>query len=35
MFVNPFWFGVLVTVIVEVLALIGYSFAIIYRGKKK
>ena len=35
MYVNPFWFGVLLTIVVELVALVGYSFALIYRGKKK
>ena len=34
MYVNPFWFGVLVTVVVEIVALIGYALTISNRGKK-
>ena len=34
MYVNPFWFGVLVTVVVEIVALIGYAVVITNRGKK-
>ena len=34
MYVNPFWFGVLVTVVIEIVALIGYAVVITSRGKK-
>ena len=34
MYVNPFWFGVLVTVVIEIVGLIGYAFVISNRGKK-
>ena len=33
MYVNPFWFGVVVTVVVEIVACIVYS--VIDGGKKK
>lgn len=35
MYVNPFWFGVLTTIIVEIVALIGYAIVITNRGNKK
>ena len=35
MYVNPFWFGVLVTVVVEIVALFGYAVVINNRGKKR
>ena len=35
MYVNPFWFGVLVTVVVEIVAMIGYAFVIANRGDRK
>lgn len=35
MYVHPFWFGVLVTVIVELAILLGYGFVVVNRGKKK
>lgn len=35
MYVNPFWLGVLLTIVVELIALVGFSFALVYRGKKK
>ena len=34
MYVNPFWFGVLVTVVTEMLGLIIWAIAISNRGKK-
>ena len=34
MYVNPFWFGVLTTVVVEIVGLIGWSVVITNRGKK-
>ena len=34
MYVNPFWFGVLVTVVVEIVALIGYGISLVNRGNK-
>ena len=34
MYVNPFWFGVLVTVVVEIVALIGLTLVSSNRGKK-
>ena len=34
MYVNPFWFGVLVTVVVEIVALIGFAVVSTNRGKK-
>ena len=35
MYVNPFRFGVLVTVVIEIVALIGYSVVITSRGKRR
>ena len=35
MYVNPFWFGVLTTVVVEIIALFGWAFVIGSRGNKK
>ena len=35
MWVNPFWFGVLVTVVVEIVGLIGYAIVASGRGKRK
>ena len=35
MYVNPFWFGVLITLVVEIVALIGYAAIIVNRGKRK
>jgi hypothetical protein len=35
MYVNPFWFGVLVTLMVEIVCIIGYAAVISNRGKKK
>jgi hypothetical protein len=35
MYVNPFWFGVLVTIVVELVALLIFSFTLVYRGNKK
>ena len=35
MYVNPFWFGVLVTVVVEIVALIGWAAVIVNRGNRK
>ena len=35
MYVNPFWFGVLVTVVIEIVALIGYAVVITSRGKRR
>lgn len=34
MYVNPFWFGVLVTVVVEIVGLIGYAMVICNRSNK-
>ena len=35
MYVNPFWFGVIVTVVVELVGLFGYAFMEAgKRGKK-
>ena len=34
MYVNPFWFGVLVTVVVEIVGLIGFAMTSSGRGKK-
>ncbi len=34
MYVDPFWMGVLVTVVVEIIALFGYAVVITNRGKK-
>lgn len=34
MYVNPFWFGVLCTIVVESIMLIGYAAIITHRGKK-
>ena len=34
MYVDPFWFGVFSTVVVELVVLIGYAFVISNRGKK-
>ena len=34
MYVNPFWFGVFVTIVVELVALVGYAIYIEGRGKK-
>ena len=33
MYVNPFWFGVLVTLVIEIVAIIGASVVIVNRGK--
>ena len=35
MYVNPFWFGVLVTVVVEILGLFTFALISINRGQKK
>ncbi len=35
MYVNPFWFGVLITLVTEMVALLGASIVIVERGKKK
>ena len=35
MYVNPFWFGILTTIVVEIVALVGYATVINTRGKKK
>ena len=35
MYVNPFWFGVLVTVVVEIVVVIGYAINLANRGKRK
>ena len=35
MYVNPFWFGVLITLMTEMVALVGASIVIVKRGKKK
>ena len=35
MYVNPFWFGVFTTIVVEIVALIGYAFVISNRGNRK
>ena len=34
MYVNPFWFGVLVTVVVEIVAMIGYALVSTNRGDR-
>ncbi len=34
MYVNPFWFGVFVTIVVELVALVGYAIYISGRGNK-
>ena len=34
MYVNPFWFGVLTTVVVEIVSLIGYAIVASNRSKK-
>lgn len=34
MYVHPFWFGVLVTVVVEIVGLIGFAMFSNNRGKK-
>jgi hypothetical protein len=34
MYVNPFWFGVLVTIVAEIVALFGYAVVISKRGRK-
>lgn len=34
MYVNPFWFGVLTTVVVEIVALIGFAIVSSNRSKK-
>jgi hypothetical protein len=34
MYVDPFWMGVLVTIVVEIVALFGYAVVISNRGKK-
>ena len=34
MYVDPFWFGVLITVVVEIVALIGFAIVINNRGNK-
>ena len=35
MYVNPFWFGVLVTVVVEIVGLIGYAIVSVNKGNKR
>ena len=35
MYVNPFWFGVLVTIVVELIACIVYAAIVQNRGGKK
>ena len=35
MYVNPFWFGVLVTLIVEIVGFIGYAIILAGRGNKQ
>lgn len=35
MYVNPFWFGVLVTIIVEIVGCIVYAVATTHEGDKK
>lgn len=35
MYVNPYWFGVLTTVVVEIVALFVWAFVIDSRGKKR
>ena len=34
MYVNPFWFGVFVTLVAEITALVGVAVVNVYRGKK-
>ena len=34
MYVDPFWFGVIVTVVTELLALVVYAFVLTNRSKK-
>ena len=34
MYVHPFWFGVLVTLIVEIVGFIGYAIVLASRGKE-
>ena len=35
MYVNPFWFGVLVTIVIEILACIVYAIVQADKGGKK
>ena len=35
MYVNPYWFGVFTTIMVEIVALIGYAFVVSGRGKRR
>lgn len=35
MYVNPFWFGVITTVIVEIVAFIIFAIAVSIKGGKK
>ena len=35
MYVNPFWFGVFTTLIVEIVALIGYALVASGRGNRR
>ena len=35
MYVNPFWFGVFVTLVIEIVALIGWGIVMNNRGDKK
>ena len=35
MYVNPFWFGVFVTLVTEIVAFIGYAIVLSNRGNKK
>ena len=35
MYVHPFWFGVVVTVLVEMVGLFGYAMILMYRRSKK
>ena len=34
MYVDPFWMGVLVTIVAEIIGLFGYAVVIANRGKK-
>lgn len=34
MYVDPFWMGVLVTLVVEIVAIFGWAVVIANRGKK-
>ena len=35
MYVNPFWFGVFTTLVVEIVVFIGYAIVFTNRGKRK